>query len=157
MNDAPTTPTPEEELETVVDELPVLEPALEEDDELGPLDDLTEELTNDGRLTDDELDEMSDVFPVTPEEEAAIDAALIEDPIETQTFAPLDEIAGSIPADEDGYLDTETALVQDEAVTGTVVVMDFDPADPGAPIAEPQKVLKPHDRIQRKRDRGSRE
>ena len=95
--------------------------------------------------------------PVTPEKEAAIDAALIEDPIETQTFAPLDEIAGSIPADEDGYLDTETALIQDEAVTGTVVVMDFDPADPGAPIAEPQKVLKPHDRIARKRDRGSRE
>jgi len=105
--------------------------------------------------------------PVTPEKEAAIEAALLtpaEEALENEIeeaaaydAGDLDEIAGSIPADEDGYLDTETALVQDEAVVGTVVVMDFDPTDPGAPIAEPQKVLKPHDRIARKRDRGSRE
>ena len=112
-------------------------PNVDEDDELGPLEVLTEELT-------------------------------YEDPIETQTFAPLDpigdesefdeqEVAGELPTDEDGYLDPETALVQDEAVTGTVVVQDFDPTDPGAEIAEPQKVLKPHDRIARKRARGSRE
>jgi hypothetical protein len=57
-----------------------------------------------------------------------------------------------IAVDGDGFL-----LPPAQEEDGTVVVQDYDPTNPGAPIAEPQKVLRPHDRIQRKRDRGSRE
>lgn len=60
-----------------------------------------------------------------------------------------------VPTTEDGFLDTAQLLPT--ADPETVIVQDFDPTDPGAPLAEPQKVLKPHDRIARKRARGSRE
>jgi len=101
------------ESESEFDEIdPAPEPS-DEDDELGPLDGLTQELT----------------------------------------YSDEDEVAETIPTDDDGYL----APVEGGADEPLVVVQDYDPADPGAPIAEPQKVLKPHDRIQRKRDRGSRE
>lgn len=63
-----------------------------------------------------------------------------------------DEVASVASTDDDGYL-----IPPESEDEGLVVVQDFDPADPGAPIAEPQKVLRPHDRIQRKRDRGHRE
>lgn len=95
--------------------------------------------------------------PSPPNPKATVDSAKtpsgLSDEIETQTFGPLDD-----------YL--PVPLVEE---AGTVVVQDFDPTDPGAEIAEPTKVmspldslartkvLQPHDRVQRKRDRGSRE
>jgi len=67
--------------------------------------------------------------------------------------ADAEDVGFTAGADEEGYL----VLPETEADEDMVIVQDFDPADPGAEIAEPQKVLKPHDRIARKRDRGSRE
>ena len=74
-----------------------------------------------------------------------------------------EELAEPLPTDEDGYLTPPT--LEETTPQESVVVQDFDPADPGAEIAEPQKVLdtrtdkvlRPHDRIARKRARGSRE
>lgn len=59
------------------------------------------------------------------------------------------DAAATIPNDADGYLDPDAIPDPEE---GTVVVQDFDPTDPEAPLAEPTKVLKPHDRIARKRE-----
>lgn len=47
------------------------------------------------------------------------------------------EVAGTIPADDDGYL----VAPQTPTDEGTIVVEDFDPFNPGQELAEPTKVL----------------
>ena len=137
MSNAPDTPTPEEELNVEL-ELELETPTAEDFgfDE-GEADDGPEADPDEGPvLQSDDADEGHTLQP------------------KNSGYFDDEEVAGKLSADEDGYLDP-TSLP--EAGAGTVVVQDFDPADPGAEIAEPQKVLKPHDRIARKRARGSRE
>jgi len=130
MSNAPDTPTPDkEELDVEVE----LEDSGDESefDEVDPAPELSDDS---GYAEDDELGPLDDLTQelVYPDE---------------------DEVAETIPTDDDGYL----APVEGGDEEPVVVVQDYDPSDPGAAIAEPQKVLKPHDRIARKRARGSRE
>lgn len=62
--------------------------------------------------------------------------------------------------DAEGFPDGDERFIlvpEPEDFSSEIVVQDFDPLTPDAELAEPQKILKPHDRIARKRERGSRE
>ena len=63
------------------------------------------------------------------------------DPVEGTDGGPVldteSDVAGELATDDDGFL----VPPAEDAEAGTVVVQDFDPSDPGAELAEPQKVM----------------